>query len=194
MNTTTPARRAGVASRTGASDLTTHRTAVTPDWECLTLLQPEDPHIDAAAAYAELGMHVIPDPALPGSSPLPSRTAVLQHWRRAPHARVGLVTGTRFDVLAIRTDERGRRSLQLLAAVSLLDDCFAQLQRQDDVLLLFAPGGLRSGPIGMAAQGVNMVGLSDHIDVTPRHATWLFVEPRAYGQPVPVNRISEALS
>ena len=194
MNTTTPARRAGVAVRTGANDLTAQRRAISIDWTCLTLLQPDDRRIDAAAVYAELGLHVIPDPAHPGSSPLASRETVLLHWRRSPASRVGLLVGPRFEALAVRTDRRGLESLHLMARARLLDSYFAQVQRAEDVLLLFAPGGLQSRRIGLAGQEVNVIGQGDRLDVTPSDSIWVSIEPAAYSRPIPVAAIETALS
>lgn len=193
MNTTTPAARAGVAVKTTETGFAQHRRQISSDWACLELLRPDDTFIDAAVAYTELGLVVIPDPHLMDSHPLP-RMSVKPHWQQHPNARVGLQTGHVFEVLALAVGPQRNAILSRLGSNGLLSSCFAQADSQKDTLLLYASSGRVSQPLGLAALGLRVIGRSGRIDVTPRDLRWRWVEVDTYGDPLDVQAVREVLS
>lgn len=193
MNTTTPAGKAGVAVKSRGSGFTQHRRSINSDWACLELLRPDDTCTDAALTYSELGLVVIPDPYLPGSHALPGMK-VKPYWQQHPIARVGLLVGSPFEVLAIKARREQVPILRRLGCNGLLDQCFAQAASSRGTFLLYASAGQASQQLGLAAQGVNLIGRSGRIDVTPRDYRWLTVDVDAYGDPLDVNAVRQVLS
>jgi hypothetical protein len=178
--------------KTTGSGFTQHRSEIFSDWACLPRLRTDDTCTDAAMTYAELCLVVIPDPYLPASDPLPA-PKVKPYWLQNPNARVGLLVGHVFDVLAVKAGPEQVPILERLGNSGLLNSCFAQAEGVSGTLLLFASSGQPSQRFGLAPQGTHLVGRSGLIDVTPRDYRWLFVDVGAYGQPLNVEAVEDVL-
>lgn len=194
MNTTTPTTGAGVEVKTVGRGFTQHRRPISSDWVCLPLLPPDETCTETARTYAELGLNVIPDPHLQSNHALPF-PQVEPHWRHYPNARVGLLVGPPFEVLAIKTGPEQIQTLQRLDYLGLLDGCFAQAASHQGTYLLYAPSGRASSQqVGLKPRGVTLIGTGGRIDVTPRETRWLWVDVDAYGTPLDLDGLREVLS
>src|SRR5690606_13406477 len=132
--------------------------------------------------YAELGLVVIPDPHLTDSNPLRA-IKVKHHWRQNRAARVGLLTAHRFDVLEVGDGPEQRAVLDTLVLSGTLSSCFGQGESTGGTThLLFATDGLHTQRIGLARQGVRVIGRPGYVDVTPSVYRWLWVDIDLYDE------------